>query len=106
MPCYERRITTVVLETAHLDLLEKALQTLGAVTRHGASMTLRHSATYGTKVEIKDGKVSLDENYKYIVDEIKQAYAKQVVRAAAKKFGWHVKEDNHNKNKMTVGRRF
>jgi hypothetical protein len=104
MPCYERRITTVVLETAHLDLLEKALQTLGQTTRHGASMTLY--TRNGVKAEIKGGKVSIDEQDIKVVDQIKQAYAKEVVRAAAKKFGWHVKEDNHNKNKMTVGRRF
>ena len=108
MPCYQIRKTTVKLEAANLDLLEKGLGTLGNVIR-SVTGHLKLTTDYGVTVNINKGVLEID-SYGVVADEtikkIKQAYAKEVVKAAAKKYGWHVTQDKHNTNKLTVGRRF
>jgi hypothetical protein len=86
---------SVEFKAEHFDILEEAAKELGyRAQRSGDSLTFY---TANGTVSIRGGKISLDERDRRIIDPLKVAYSKQVVKRAASRYGWAVKQAAANK---------
>lgn len=95
MPCFSIRRNVINLEKVDRDLLAKALEALGyTVTKHPNGV-LSFSNRYGSGY-FAAGKLTFDQDINLTENAVKQAYSTQVVQAAAKKFGWQVKNPAAN----------
>lgn len=104
MPCYTERKITVELQAANRELLLKGLTALGITateSRRGLVLT-RGRQTLGV---LADGRLELEYGVDVaLANEIKQAYSGQVVQAAARRFGWTIKQEQPNQ--FLIQRRF
>lgn len=106
MPCYTERTVTVDLNVANEQLLVAALKALrytvsGSLT---SETGLRFATGGGLLVgTIRNGVVELAESRQFVVNEIKQAYAREAVKQAAKRFNWQTTE---KAGEIRVNRRF
>jgi len=103
MPCDSVVLNTVELDkVGDHDLLEKALAgEFGTVRRNGTTMTFTYQ---GRTVTIRNGRAesSLSEStLQQLVGQVKQAYSREAVHMAAKRFGWMIKP-GRDKNNFTV----
>ena len=97
MPC-DSRITSSVEWTGNTDvkLLAEAMKSLGYIVGAVGTALRFHNPETGV-VGTYDGRKSLmtmNTTRDQVVDmnELKRAYSAQVVKAAAKRFGWQVKQ--------------
>jgi hypothetical protein len=91
MPCWEVRTQTTDFTKAvgHEDLLADALRELGYnVQRTGNQISFSGRGTSGY---YSGGRFNTQGN-DFNADEAKQAFGGQVVKKAAKQFGWRVKQ--------------
>ncbi len=103
MPCYEERKITLKFEAANLDLLTKALESMGySVKRQGERLAFFGDEGSGT---FQAGTITATSTMEEKLGGLKQAYSREVVKFAARKFGWNVKAQPGNANKMVVTRR-
>lgn len=101
MPCYSRINTTVEFgPSTDAALLAAALKGLGyTVTQIGKSLSFAKyegdviTGTYANGRMTVSG--SVDQN------AMKRAYSAEVVKAAAKRFGWQVKQTNEVQFQVT-----
>jgi hypothetical protein len=101
MPCWEVRRMTLELEAADRDLLRAAIQALGYdVRQQGAQMVV--ALDEGDAV-IEGSSIRVPAGSEVVVNQIKQAYSRQVLTAAAKRFGWQV--NTAQTNHLTLKRR-
>lgn len=124
MPCWTVQQSEVKLSGLNPEFLKSALIALGFrinsaeySRNYGASLTADRFTDYTSVVVHNDGRVTVNmadtkqwdaslsqTDITAVTNEIKRAYAVQVVNAAAKKFGWNMKKTAENK--FAVTRRF
>lgn len=101
MPCDSLIYNSVDFSSAknHEGLLEEALRNKGyTVYRSGDSIRFYDNRT-GVDGTYRAGSFSVTDGFN--VDSIKQEFGRVVVKAAAKKFGWTVKEEPNGKMKVS-----
>lgn len=112
MPCDSIVLNSVLLEAVKdHDLLLKGLQAEFGYVDHnlGAKTQTPWFRFYvdGTQVTLSGGRASagLDESaLQQVVGRVKQAYSREVVASAAKRFGWAIKK-GPNANRFSVVKR-
>lgn len=104
MPCYTERTVSVELNVADPAILERGLQAAGfRVIKYGTAWEVQRA---GRSATIQGGRVTVREGGEAIINQIKQAYAGEAVRVAAKRFGWTLTADKQDVNHLTAQRRF
>jgi len=105
MPCDSIVLNEIEFQATDRELLKKALEELGInVLRTLRDGTIVFRTQSWSNGRITNDKIIIDEREADIVDKIKQRYSMQVVKAAAKRFNWNVKQTSPNKLQIT--RRF
>lgn len=95
MPCNTVQTNTVELgKITAFDLLEKALkEEFGHASRHGSDRFM--FAVDGRAVQLQGGRATSTlprERLEVVVGRVKQAYSRESVKFAAKRFGWAVEK--------------
>ncbi len=104
MPCWSQQTSTVSFSAnTDLKLLAKALEGLGFVVRLDvASKALLFSnASTGQSGTFQDGSLTIKSAKKEDMNVFKRAYSTEVVRSAAQRFGWQVKQPSANTFQVT-----
>lgn len=123
MPCWTVQQSEVKLSGLNPEFLKAALLALGFrvndaeySARFDASITADRFTDHTSVVVHNDGRVTVNAasardwgsltqpDLAAVTNEVKRAYAVQVVHAAAKKFGWNMKQTSETK--FAVTRRF
>jgi len=105
MPCDQIILNEVEFQAADRDLLKKALEELGmTILRTAQDGTIVFRTRNWTNGRITNDRIVIDQREAGLVDKIKQGYSTQVVKAAARRFNWNVKQTAPNKLQIT--RRF
>jgi hypothetical protein len=94
MPCFTTSRMSVDFKAEHFDLLEEAVKELGYGARRNSN-SLTFYTSNGT-VTIRDGKINLDDRDRKIIDPLKRAYSKEVLRRASSRYGWALKKTAEN----------
>ncbi len=81
MPCNAVRVVTMELKAANAELLADALQACGLQYHEGAVERI-----------IKAGLVAVPVGQEHKVVEVRRAYAELVVRTAARRLGFQVRD--------------
>ena len=93
MPCDSIRQTSIDLTSiGRIDPanLVKALKALG---REDVSLQADGKTILGYGVKYQNGQLELTGRASYIkLDQVKQSYAAETVKATAKKYGWQLKQ--------------
>lgn len=103
MPCYQVITNTVSLPAMDPELRKRAIAELGWKVLWEDKTQLRLNAS-GVVATIRSGAFEIRAGYEDRADTLKVAYSKQVVKAAASRFGWAVKETAPNQ--FVAQRRF
>lgn len=100
MPCDSIVLNQVELELANEELLMTALENMteSKVVKYGNVITFNYG---GNSYRIDNKKLICPKGYEGTADLIKQAYSKEVVTRAAKRFGWNMKQVKQNKFMLT-----
>lgn len=105
MPCDSliRQSINFSQAKGHLDLLEAALKEQD-YTVHRTGDVLTFQKGYYLSGAYQKGKfeTSASYGYQFDVDAVKRSFSKQVVRKAARTYGWSVVEDG---NKLQIRKR-
>lgn len=110
MPCYTERTVSVALNVADEGVLTRALTALGATDISRAADRLT-AIIDGQLITIREGQVEMTGAYitRAVVERmsatIHQAYGREAVQTAAKRFGFTVTRDKADANHFTLGRR-
>lgn len=95
MPCNQVVTNTVELEKiGNLDLLNLAIESEFG-TQHGHAASHFRFAVDGYTVDIRGGRVTSAmprDRLERVVGRVKQAYSREAVKFAAKRFGWAVEK--------------
>lgn len=104
MPCDSIILNQVNLELANPEILMSALEqmTKSKVTMYGTTISFTYE---GQSYRITNKKLICPQGYESTADKIKQAYSRECVIRAAKKFKWNIKTTN-NPNKFQLQRKF
>lgn len=109
MPCDEIREISQSIAMANPDIMALALKGFGwnvTRTRDGAINFTWMKENRLHSGSIFAGKIAVLEGDEGVINQIKQAYAREVVTVAGKRFGWNlVKQGGPNPNKMALTRR-
>ncbi len=102
MPCDSVVLNQVDFTSAKgfEPLLKEALTTMGYRLLTGSDVIRFRDLETGTWCSFQNGTFTVPEGFD--VDAVKQEFSKVVVKTAAKKFGWPLKE---NGNKLTIRRK-
>lgn len=93
MPCDQVRINTVELAVANHDMLLKALEQRYGKVSHSGQVYNFVVRGYGVTLMNGQARSSLSsDQLQKVVAEIKQSYSNEVVLAAAKRFGYQVRQ--------------
>jgi hypothetical protein len=95
MPCHEERTVAVSLDGASLDVLGKALATLGFSVKVMGSDLLAYRVVDGVFVtKVSDAsspfRIAGIATGSPLVNQIRVAYAEQAIKVAARRVGWGV----------------
>ena len=90
MPCYTVSTMAVQLKVADMDLLTKALQALNLAPYRTTS--LPDVVTFGAGESFSKTTGELRIRDQATASRIKQAYAAEIVKAQAKRYGWTLKQ--------------
>lgn len=103
MPCNSIVQNRVQWNEEHtdLDLLSLAMKKLG----YKAITATRFRNTQGNEVELRNGKlITIVSRYETIdTDAIKQGYSCEVVKKAARSYGWKIEEKGNNEFEVVKG---
>jgi len=94
MPCYEVRMISVKFKIGNASLLEQALKSLGLM--HTVFPNRKLITTEGISLDLESGKAIVLDGYQDRLNQIKQAYSREAVKVAAKKFAWATKTQGSN----------
>src|SRR5579872_3499371 len=100
MPCDSIVLNQVELELANEELLMDALEkmTNSKVAKYGNVISFTYE---GNSYRIDNKKLICPKGYEKTADLIKQAYSKEVLTKAVKRFGWNMKQVKENKFQLT-----
>ena len=102
MPCYEVRTMSVEFKTKHLNLLQKAIESLGwryEGISGGLSRGLMRVET-GTSqfmLDLVSQTAVLLSGQRSQLNQLKQQYSKEALKRAAKLQGWQYKQQEQSK---------
>ena len=99
MPCDQIILNKVEIKAADAELLSRTLQSL--IEQGVLRSVLARQPRLWAELIIKQGFVNLPAGQEYLADKIKQEYSRQVVQAAARKFGWRVQQKAQQKLVVT-----
>lgn len=104
MPCDQVRMMDVQFgeQTDH-GLFAEALKEMGfnvSVSGNQVTFTRGYQTGY-----MRDGRLSIPQEMQGQVSTMKREYSKQVVKSAAKRFGWALQQDKQNEYKFIATRR-
>ena len=87
MPCYTVKRMSIDLNAANFELLKKAAVGLGAVNAmlDEKNKTLRFTVD-GSYVYVADGKITVNAGQEGVVDRLKVAYTREVLKSASARF--------------------
>lgn len=105
MPCDTIRTTTLDLNVADEGVLLRGLRATGWEVRTSDDMLNAYRRTTGDAFSVTHGQITVRAGREAIADEVKQAYAQEAVRTAAKKYGFTVKVDAKDAAHVTLSRR-
>lgn len=90
MPCYEVRTISVEFKAENEDLLDRAIQATGMNTRliSNGRYLLDDGAI---RLDLAAGTAEVREGQQGRLNELKQAYSREAVKAATKKCQWGCK---------------
>lgn len=104
MPCWTVRETSVELGAADPDVLRRGLEAAGfELSMYGSALLVMRGGQI--VAEIENGRATVNRGDTDVVNEIKRAYSAEVVKTAAKRFGYSL-TTNKQTGKITAGRRF
>ena len=101
MPCDQIILNKVEIKAANLTLLTAAIESLVAKVELRLVLLRVFSERELAEQIIKQGFIRLPAGQEYLADKIKQEYSRQVVQAAARKFGWRVQQKAQQKLVVT-----
>ena len=102
MPCYATYTISVELAGMHPEVLKLAVESLGyKVTQTASGLHFYHQ---GSQIRIENGCIALDQKQLQLVNEIKRAYSRQVIRIACERYGLELQP--LSENKVFVKKRF
>ena len=102
MPCDQINTISVSLAAANEKILAEAIEASTEIHREGSTFFLNKYYPF----EIKDGKVIASDQYAVeAANAVNRAYATQVVKTAAKRYGWAVKVDAKASTKITLSKK-
>jgi hypothetical protein len=90
VPCDQVRRITLNIQAMDRTLLLAALAALGLRVREASSRGVRFVTPQGQAAAIRDGEMVIPAQELALVNRIKQQYAKETLKAVAKKFGWRL----------------
>lgn len=103
MPCYTIRTMTFELKGADQDVLVRGLRAAGfRVEISGA--TIYAYTKQGVQSRIANGKIEVQQGYEHVASLINRSYASEAVRTAASKFGYKVKQDTRDAQRVRLYR--
>ena len=104
MPCDSIILNQVNLELANIEILMTALEnmTKNKVVSYGTTISFTYE---GQSYRITNKKLICPQGYESTADKIKQAYSKECLVRAAKKFNWNIKTTK-DANKFQLQRKF
>jgi len=92
MPCYEVRTVSVEFRAENRKLLDAAIESLGGqmsiVQESGDRLILGYGAI---TLDLAAGRAEVRGGYQDRLNELKRAYSREAVKAAAKKCQWSCK---------------
>lgn len=102
MPCYSRVTSTIEFgDKTDQRLLAEALKSLGynvIAAKNGAPLRFYGGLADG---EFANGKLTVRQDGSFDENAVKRAYSAQVVKSAAQRFGWTVKQPAENQFQVT-----
>jgi hypothetical protein len=104
LPCWTVRETSVELDASDPDVLKRGLAAAGfELSMYGGALLVMRGGQI--VAEIENGRVTVNRGDTGVVNDIKRAYSAEVVKTAAKRFGYSL-TTNKQTGKITAGRRF
>lgn len=102
MPCWTIQRNTLDLKVANIDLLEKAIKGLPNFNVHRVGDVLYIYKNGYQQGVIADGKITVNQGFEAMVDDIKQAYGREAVKLAAQKYNFTLRPGlTQNRIKLT-----
>ena len=102
MPCYATYTISVELSGMHPELLKRAIESLGyQVTQAAYGLQFY---CQGLLVRIENGSITVDQRQIQLINEIKRAYSREVIRIACQRYGLELQP--LCQNKVSVKKRF
>lgn len=97
MPCDSIQTSSVRFNAESIPFLVQALRSLGSTKQVFKSGRL--ATAYLNRIEISfgDGIITVPRGSGGLIDHIKQAYSRQIVMAAAKRYGFQLKQTGKNR---------
>jgi hypothetical protein len=102
MPCYATYNISVELTGMHPEILKRAIESLGYKVMQTASGLCFYCQ--GMEVRIENGTISLDQSQTRLINEIKQAYSREVIQIACRQYGLELQP--LSENQVLVKKRF
>ncbi len=105
MPCFTERLVNIQFTAESREHLQNGLLAAGwrIVSQNATTMTVVNQD--GVQATIYPTRVQVAAGQEDVVNDIKRAYATEVVKATAKRYGWMVQFDRADQQKMTLKRR-
>jgi hypothetical protein len=93
MPCYEVRTVSVEFRAENRALLDAAIRSLsGGLAVVEQSYDGRLNLGYGAiKLDLDAGRAEVRDGYQGHLNELKRAYSREAIKAAAKRCQWSCK---------------
>jgi hypothetical protein len=94
MPCYEERVISVEFKAGNSAVLLKAIDSLGFDHfEHGNTVSINRGSIV---IDLAKGTAVFADYYQDSVNKLKQAYSREAIKVAAKKFAWATKTQGNN----------
>lgn len=97
MPCDTVQTSSIEFKGENTPLLVQALGSLGSYKATYRGGRLVSAALDGIRIFFEDGRIIVPRGSEGLIDRIKQAYSRQIVIAAAKRFGFQLKRTGENR---------
>jgi hypothetical protein len=97
MPCDSIQTSSIQFKAENTPLLVQALSSLGPYKATYRGGRLVSAVLNGVQISFEDGRIIVPRGTEPLIDQIKQAYSRQIVMAAANRFGFQLKQTGKNR---------
>jgi hypothetical protein len=94
MPCYEVRTISVEFKAENRNLLDAAARSIGLNDlRNVGNGRLEMGPHFGAYItlDLTNGRAEVRDGYQSLLNELKRAYSREAIKAAAKQVNWACK---------------